>query len=386
MRTTMWAVLRIPFVRVIAVMAVVVGLVAGLSHSADTWSDVQTALSAGRTAILLLGSACAAVLWGTLNDASAQVNHHVAGVDTRLQWRHYLAATLMLVLGLGAAVSGPAYVVMRLGSHAPIARPTSPVTVAPTGLAWVATALLVTALVAVLCRHRGLASALAVGLAIPALHLLLSSSSGAPGLTLAKSLWPTTAVSVVIAGREGQEASAGAVASVSLSVSVLLIMAALRRPLFPPLEGTRREGQHVSARVVHVATAAVLVLGGVFLPAGASSALPAAWRPSLLLERVAGEAPEQVTRDMFAAVWRGDARTADRLTASGHVEDLFAGAKQVFLTPSREPSYLLSGDTTLDRAEVLATLNAGQVHVCLERMDNAWEVTAISATPCLQTV
>ncbi|MCW2794240.1 MAG: hypothetical protein JWO76_3338 [Nocardioides sp.] len=374
---------RLNIVRAYILILAVIGLLSGFDGASTLSSAVAQALAVGRTATLLLGPLVMALLWGVIADSAAEEAMFLAGDSIpRQRVRTAVAGASVLVAGVAAAALAALPVLLLQLANAP-----SQDTVAD--VAWdralVHLALTLVATVAVstaLLAGRATVLALLLASVVLLLQVVAFYSASLPASVAWKVLWPGTAAMVV--SEVGGNYTRLNATFAALSIAVWCVVAA-DRLISGRHERTRVRPRRVSKRSVSsprptlglcLTGVVLLVVASAVLPAVARSA-PMDLRPSLMLQRLDGTAPEQVVGDFFSALANGDEEAATSYVVRERGDRFVRRLPRLLRAPSYGPRFELAQVDGLRFAQVDAYIAAGVVRVSLVRRDDRWQISDI---------
>lgn len=358
---------RRPVVWLAVPLACAAGWVARPTGVASWPATVE--LLSGQVGVLALPIALAGAAWVFCVDSDDEMTGalHLAGVlPVRWATLRTLVVTGITVLVAGAFAIAP-LVSQALGGHN---RPSSN-TLISSSLVLMALTLVLTPLwcsALILGRSARVSLTLALVVLTADTSVSLAGSDGLAGI--ARALVPTSGLRLIAAGSTGRDHAAGTIA---VAVVVLATTASLWRLSHP---GARPVAHRPHPRLGPVA-ASGLIIGfaagsGFVLPVALREQLPFTWRPSVLLARASGQAPEQQVTRFFDGVWAGDPGRVASLTTTGSPLDLLGTRPDLLSRPASATSFYLAAMPGTDTADVRADGWAEAPAFCLRRVVDRW--------------
>lgn len=383
MKANLWWTWRQPATRIYILLSVVIGSFS-LQSTAYTWEHAASlGLAASRTAVVFAAPFLVAALYATVTVGAAEESRFLGGADLEPQ-RIWQISAASLAVATGALVASvTAFLAVGLTQATADSAAFHDVVLTRalvrTGLTLVGMLAAMTAM----AHGRDWVSALAVSFLLTIGHLYASFSLAYPGGQLLTLIWPTTAATIVSeVGRNHSMAEATA-SAVSLIVWLLLMLLRLSREPFR--EGSRRPSlRREPKNAVRRLNVLVLLVAFAFLPATITR-LPEEVSPALAIQRASDgrfgdQAPDQATRQFFEAFRSGDLSKASGYVLERKRHTLPGTLPHRFAVASPGDDFELVDIEHLERAEVVARLTAGEVHVCLERERHRWRIFSVQAS------
>jgi hypothetical protein len=350
--------------------------------------DWESSLNAG----LGIGTNCATFIlpiylclaWGLAHDGRVEQSRLLAGWSADTQRLRMLAS--VCAVGVGAVLVA----VGLAGGLAVVIQDPPPQLGVDIGLTRTGLRLVLVLLGAVVASvvvgfGRPVLAAVCAGSGIVLCHVLIQFTPDVVGQTGLKLLWPFTGATAISEAGANYSTNQGLVATGALFAWVLWALVRLSR--WPV--GAHVDARTPRARATHLASDPQIVVLGCLLVVAVVPGLirvvlpvvPPSARPSMLLQRSQGGAPEQIAGEFFDDLQRGSVRDAQRRvtsTAPALVENL----PRSFFVPGPSQSFQLERLIGIDRAEVTAYLVAGTYQVCMRNQQGIWRIESIGVTRC----
>ncbi len=357
------------------------------SGTTVTWQGaLARALSACVHVAMFVAPVVLALLWGSGVDADLETNRALSGMALGRQ-RVGAVTTAVIILAMGLLVTGAITFAGALaGMETPGAGEAPPVDLFRAAWHLLLTCVAVLVLLVVVSHGRESTRAVTGAVLIFACHLLVQFSAGLPGKSVWKEWWPLTGAYIIAESGRNYSPSQAAAAVVALAAWALVAGVRLAAR---PSRRVDRSNRAPARATAPAARAARLVLATVIFVTVTATvgphavrALPMDSRPSLLLQRADGQAPEQVVSKFFDRYQLGFTREAAAYVVLERRETFVEALPRYLARPSPGQSFTLERMWGVSRADVAAQIRAGRFHVCLTREARAWRITEIDLEPC----